>query len=88
MDGESNRAAHAGTDPLAELNGLLLFAGPTSWYPHELWRSDGTAAGTKLVEDINPGSGDSSPLSLTNVGGTLFFAASDGMNGYELWRTR
>src|SRR5690606_9507250 len=45
----------------------------------------------ELVEDgiagggINPGTG--SYLSeLTNVGGTLFFSANDGTNGYELWR--
>ena len=24
---------------------------------HELWKSDGTAAGTVLVKDINPGAG-------------------------------
>src|SRR5262249_41415629 len=36
----------------------------------ELWKTDGTAAGTVLVKDINPGSASSNPSSLTNVNGT------------------
>jgi hypothetical protein len=35
-------------------------------------------AGTKLVKNIMPGLGGSDLAELTNVGGTLFFAASDG----------
>ena len=53
----------------------------------ELWKSDGTAAGTVLVKDINPGSAGSEPSNLTNVNGTLFFAADDGANGPELWKS-
>src|SRR5205807_5582603 len=58
----------------------------------ELWKSDGTAAGTALVKDINPGSAygfpaSSSPNNLTAVGGTLFFSANDGTNGKELWKS-
>src|SRR5439155_5431040 len=53
----------------------------------ELWKSDGTAAGTVLVKDINPGPGDSSPDGLTNVNGTLFFAAFDPTTGRELWKS-
>src|SRR5262249_39719521 len=51
----------------------------------ELWRSDGTAAGTVLVKDINPGSGSSNPEGLTLSGGHLFFTADDGVHGVELW---
>lgn len=53
----------------------------------ELWRTDGTAAGTRLVKDIEPGAGSSSPSGLTVIGGTLFFAAYDSANGRELWRS-
>lgn len=59
----------------------------------ELWKSDGTAAGTKLVKDIRPGVdrngyGLSSGIeSMTVVGDTLFFSASDGVNGSELWKS-
>ena len=39
-----------------------------------------------LVKDIRPGSGNSGPYYLTNVAGTLFFGASDGTHGTELWK--
>src|SRR5262245_36336939 len=39
----------------------------------ELWKSDGTAAGTTLVKEIYPGSYGTGPTYLTNVNGTLFF---------------
>ena len=51
----------------------------------ELWQSNGTAAGTALVADINPGSAGSYPSSLTNINGTLFFSANDGVHGAEPW---
>ncbi len=38
----------------------------------ELWKSDGTAAGTVLVKDIRTGSFGSDPRNLTAVGNTLF----------------
>ena len=53
----------------------------------EVWKSDGTSAGTVLVKDIRPGSSSSSPLNFTEVNGTLFFSANDGTNGYELWKS-
>ena len=53
----------------------------------ELWRTDGTAAGTTLVKDINSGSSWSYPSNFTLFGGYLYFSADDGTNGSELWRT-
>jgi ELWxxDGT repeat protein len=53
----------------------------------ELWRSDGTAAGTVLVKDITPGTNGSYPGYLTDVNGTLFFSARDDAHGFELWRS-
>src|SRR5204863_2838820 len=54
---------------------------------YELWKSDGTEAGTVLVKDINLGSEGSFPSSLTAVNGTLFFGAFDPTHGYELWKS-
>ncbi len=53
----------------------------------ELWKSDGTATGTVMIADINPGNKDSNPEGLLNVNGTLYFAADDGTHGSELWRS-
>ena len=60
----------------------------------ELWGSDGTAAGTRLLKDIWPGSerlqssfGDPRNVEFQRFGSFLYFAANDGVFGRELWRT-
>jgi trimeric autotransporter adhesin len=52
----------------------------------ELWKTAGTAASTVLVKDITPGSIGTEISSLTNVNGTVFFAAKTSL-GKELWKT-
>lgn len=61
---------------------------------NELWTTDGTAAGTRLVKDINrkpdvfgdPGRSD--PANMASTGdGRVLFSANDGVNGFELWIT-
>lgn len=52
----------------------------------ELWRSDGTVAGTYIVKDINPSYG-SNPNNLTALNNTLYFDADDGTHGHELWKS-
>lgn len=54
---------------------------------YELWRTDGTQAGTMLVKDINPGTGWSNPSQMTECNSLLFFLADDGTNGQQLWRS-
>jgi len=39
------------------------------------------------VADLHAGATGSTPLALTNVNGTLYFAADDGVNGWSLWQT-
>jgi ELWxxDGT repeat protein len=52
---------------------------------NELWVTDGTTAGTVQLADINPGAGNSNPLNFTRAGSRVFFTATDGANGIELW---
>jgi ELWxxDGT repeat protein len=54
----------------------------------ELWKSDGTPAGTVQVKDIYPGAPDAELSQLANINGTLLFAANDGTNGVELWKSK
>src|SRR3954465_5813305 len=63
---------------LTNVDGTLYFAANDGSAGVELWKSDGTPAGTALVKDISPGSGGSGPSGLTNVSGTLYFSANDG----------
>ena len=71
---------------LTSIGGTLFFAATAADGTRELWKSDGTAAGTVMVKNINP-LADSSPQGLTNVNGTLYFSADDGENGRELWKS-
>jgi ELWxxDGT repeat protein len=64
----------------------LFFVADDGAHGRELWRSDGTDSGTRLVKDINV-AGHSDPASLTAVGRKLFFWANDGVHGKELWRS-
>jgi ELWxxDGT repeat protein len=72
---------------LTNVNGILYFQADDGVNGDELWKSDGTEAGTVLVKDINVGSDSSDASDLTNVNGTLYFQATDGVNGYELWKS-
>jgi ELWxxDGT repeat protein len=77
-------------DNLVEMNGYVYFSAETSGLGstgRELWRSDGTLAGTTLVKDIIPGSGSGNPGLACNVNGTLFFSAFNGFNGGALWKS-
>jgi len=53
----------------------------------ELWKSDGTTAGTMMVKSFQTGTFHNSSLNLTAIGNTLYFDADDGINGEELWKT-
>ena len=76
-----------GAERGAAIAGTLFFVSSDADAGWELWKSDGTTAGTVLVKDIQPGSGYSYPRALTVVGSTVFFVADDGTNGPELWKS-
>ena len=54
---------------------------------YELWRTDGTPAGTRLLKDINPGPASSNPRAFFNAGRLTYFQADDGIHGVEIWCT-
>jgi ELWxxDGT repeat protein len=78
------------------VDGTLYFAAGDPETGYELWKSDGTAAGTVRVTDIYPGPigswRDQSYYAYTDyiafpvaVNGRLFFGATHPFSGAELW---
>ncbi|MEO7490497.1 MAG: ELWxxDGT repeat protein, partial [Ferruginibacter sp.] len=57
----------------AVLNGKFYFNADDGIHGAELFTSDGTADGTHLVKDINPGEASSLPINITTSGGKLYF---------------
>lgn len=76
---------------LTNVNGTLFFVFQRSNetpIEYELWRSDGTEAGTTLVKTFQAVDGFfAAPTVLTNVNGVLFFGAGEAATGRELWRS-
>jgi ELWxxDGT repeat protein len=78
---------NAGTGPIHALGGYLYFRGyDNNSNGSELWRTNGTTAGTNLVKDINT-NGPSSIAPFTSLNGILYFFANNGSHGTELWRS-
>lgn len=73
---------------LHDVGGTLLFYANDGQSGHELWRSDGTAAGTWLVKDVVPGvAGSFGYFPPVGVDSRLYFVAVDGNLDTELWVT-
>jgi ELWxxDGT repeat protein len=84
----SGNGASAGSGSLVATNGLVYFRGDDGVHGVELWRSDGTAAGTYMVKDITPtGATSGNATRLFALNGYVYFAADDGVDGVEAWRS-
>ncbi len=69
-------AINANTGPtvptdMVVFNGAIYFQGTDATHSSEFWTSNGTVGGTKLVSDIWPGAGSSSPANFTVFNGKL-----------------
>lgn len=71
------------------LNGKFIFSAISPHCGEEIFVSDGTVAGTKLIKDINPGIDSSISKNDASVilNGYIYFPATTKSNGCELWRT-
>lgn len=77
----------AGT-PRVPFRDTLLLVRSTPEYGSELWRTDGSVAGTVLVKDVNPGPGGGiGSLDGASQGDAYVFFAIDAQHGREPWRT-
>jgi ELWxxDGT repeat protein len=87
-------------DTVTAMGKQVFFAADDGKHGVELWKSDGTNRGTKLVKDINTVRGNSNPNDTTGAltrsaeveklyvaGNRLYFRANDGKHGVELWKS-
>jgi len=65
----------------------IYFSANDIVHGRELWITDGTPDGTRLLKDIWPGPAGSLPQLFTPVGNLMYFLASDGVRGLEWWVT-
>src|SRR6185503_14717569 len=72
---------------MAVAGNVLYLSAQDATHGAELWRTNGTPAGTRLVKDINHGAGNSLPANMTGLGPKLIFTADDGKHGLEVWRS-
>ncbi|HEV8239307.1 MAG TPA: ELWxxDGT repeat protein [Thermoanaerobaculia bacterium] len=70
---------------MASFDGRFYFAADDGAHGVELWRTDGTAAGTVLVRDIGAGAISGNPRYLVATHGRLYFTADESAAGSELW---
>ena len=89
------RPGGADSTPLGftALGPVVYFTAVDDQRGRELWTTDGTGGGTQRTADIYAATasaccppGSAAPRSLTVVQGVLFFSATDGSTGEELWR--
>ena len=72
-------------EEFVQVGDTVYFSAEKEGFGRELWATDGTAAGTRQVRDINPGESGSTPNNLTALNGKVIFSADDGTHGRELW---
>ena len=72
---------------LFEFQDKLYFVADNGETGRELFVSDGTAEGTKLLVDLNPGVDGSDPTNFVEFNNKLYFAADNGESGAELFVT-
>jgi ELWxxDGT repeat protein len=75
------------SEPLRAVGDRVFFVAADADHGEELWMSDGTAAGTRQVADLAPGSEGCEPRSLTVLQGQVFFTAELSELGREPWRS-
>src|SRR5215218_8227341 len=85
---EKTETGSSAPDSVLRTKKWIYFQASTVKYGEELWKSDGTTSGTKIVKDIVPGPGVSDPEDIVSTAPrTTFFRAWDKKHGEELWRT-
>jgi ELWxxDGT repeat protein len=70
---------------LISVGNRVFFVGADPNNGYELWTSDGTPAGTRLVRDIAAGPDSAFLNDMAALNGKLYFLASDYHTGIQIW---
>ncbi len=94
IDLDTSPPQEQGSNPrqMLQIGDLTFFIATTPGTGEEVWVSDGTPAGSRLLTDIRAGELGSQPRILGRFGDLMFFAGrgSDGSGGastWQLWRS-
>ncbi|MET0497157.1 MAG: Ig-like domain-containing protein [Steroidobacteraceae bacterium] len=74
-------------DPFVSFGSDALFWADDGIHGRTLWRTDGSTAGTRRVQDASPGEGAANGRVLGVFDGIAYLQASDRTHGQELWKT-
>ena len=85
---QASRALSGGRNPTSgfvRAGSSWFFTAQTDASGRELWKTDGTTAGTQLVAEIGLGKISGNVGNLCAVGSRVYFSASGATQGIELW---
>ncbi len=83
---DASGSSDGGSDRVSAFRGRVLFPGTTPARGTELWSTDGTSAGTRLLFDACRGACSGSPDPIAAAAGKLYFGAFGGSRD-QIWRT-
>lgn len=82
----TNDLSHA-PDVLFPVGSVVYFSADEGYSGFELWRSDGTTAGTYLVADMAPGDQSTFPQCFAASGNIVYFGRSGDNAEREIWQS-
>lgn len=80
-------SSNLGLNGLTPFKNKIYFGASDTPVNTELWETDGSLEGTKMVKDINPTYSSINAFHALEMDGMLYFAASDANEKYGLWKT-
>jgi ELWxxDGT repeat protein len=84
---QRNITTLSGITAIKSINGKVFFVGSHDQYGAELFVSDGSSGNAKVLKDISPGYGGSSPSGFTIFNDQLFFTAYSSDYGLAVWKS-